>query len=276
MPLVSVIIATKNEEKNIENCIKSIKNQTYPSDKIELIVVDNNSTDRTKEIADRFAIVYNKGPKRASQLNFGVKESKGKYILYPDADMILSEKVIEECVDKCENEGCIALYIPEKIVGRGFWIKVRDFERSFYNTTCIDAVRFVKREKFLEISGFDENIDFGPDDWDFNRRIKEIGKLDLIKSPLFHNEGDFNLEKYLKKKKNYLTTFNKYIEKWGIKDPIIKKQLGAWYRLFGVFTENGKWKKSIEHPIFMSSMYFLRFMVGIQYLRMKITIKKST
>jgi glycosyltransferase involved in cell wall biosynthesis len=270
MPLVSVIIATKNEEKNIENCIKSIKNQTYPSDKIELLVVDNNSTDRTKEIAKRFSVVYNRGHKRASQLNFGVRESKGKYILYPDADMILSEKIVEECVIKCENESCIALYIPEKIVGRGFWIKVRDFERSFYNTTCIDAVRFVNKNKFLGIGGFDESIDFGPDDWDFNRRIKEIGKVDIIKSPLFHNEGKFDLKRYLEKKKNYSTNFDKYIEKWGMKDLIIKKQLGASYRIVGVFIENGKWIKLITYPILSLCMYGLRFMVGFQYLKGKV------
>lgn len=274
VPLVSVIIATKNEEKNIENCIRSIKNQTYPSDKIELIVVDNNSTDRTKEIARRFALVYNGGPKRASQLNFGVKESKGKYILYPDADMILSKKIVEECVNKCENEGCIALYIPEKIIGNGFWIKVRDFERSFYNTTCIDAVRFVNRKKFLEIGGFDENIDFGPDDWDFNRRIIKIGKVDINKSPLFHNEGEFDIKRYLKKKNNYAINFNKYIEKWGIKDPIIKKQFGARYRLFGIFIENGKWIKLFAHPILSLWMYMLRFMVGYHYLKGKVLSEK--
>jgi len=42
-PLVSIIITTKNEERNIANCLKSILQQTYPSDKIEIIVVDNNS-----------------------------------------------------------------------------------------------------------------------------------------------------------------------------------------------------------------------------------------
>ncbi|MGE4357062.1 MAG: glycosyltransferase family 2 protein [Candidatus Omnitrophota bacterium] len=60
--LVSVIITTKNEEANIENCLRSIKAQSYlsrrsratlggPQDKIEIIVGDNNSVDRTKEIA---------------------------------------------------------------------------------------------------------------------------------------------------------------------------------------------------------------------------------
>ncbi|MCD6228212.1 MAG: glycosyltransferase, partial [Candidatus Omnitrophica bacterium] len=43
LPEVSVIITTKNEEKNIDNCLKSIITQSYPLKKIEIIVVDNNS-----------------------------------------------------------------------------------------------------------------------------------------------------------------------------------------------------------------------------------------
>ncbi len=275
-PLVSVVVATKNEEDNVANCLNSIKTQTYPHEKIEIIVVDNNSTDKTKKIAGKYTSkVYNKGPQRAAQLNLGVRKSSGKYVLYPDADMILSEKIIEECVDKCENENIIALYIPEKIIGKGFWIRVRDFERSFYNTTCIDAVRFVKTDKFLKVNGFDENIDFGPDDWDFNRRIKQAGKTDIISATLDHNEGAFNITNYLNKKKKYTPTFDKYIEKWGKHDPIIKKQMGAHYRLFGVFTENSKWKKLIAHPILSISLYFLRIMVGIQYLKMRIMKKRD-
>ena len=103
-PLVSVVITTKNEEKNIENCLKSILKQTYPRDKIEIIVVDNNSTDRTKEIARRYTDkVYNKGPERSAQRNFGAKQAKGEYYLYLDADMILSPNVISECVEKFGN-----------------------------------------------------------------------------------------------------------------------------------------------------------------------------
>jgi len=267
-PLVSVVVTTRNEEKNIANCLQSIGNQTYPEERIEIIVVDNYSSDKTIEIAKKSADkVYTKGSQRSVQLNFGVQKAKGEYILYLDADMILSEKVIIECIDKCENEDCIALYIPEKIIGNGFWIDIRDFERSFYNATCIDAVRFVKKDKFLEIGGFDEKLDFGPDDWDFDRRIKEVGKVGIIPAPLYHNEGGFNLKRYLEKKRGYSKIFNKYIQKWGKDDPKIKKQLRIWYRSFGVFIEDGKWKKLLRHPIKTFGMYFLRFMVGITYLR---------
>jgi glycosyltransferase involved in cell wall biosynthesis len=267
-PLVSVVVTTKNEDSNIASCLQSIRNQTYPKGKIEVIVVDNYSPDKTIELARKFADeVYNKGPQRAAQLNFGVQKAKGKYVLYPDADMILSENVIAECVDKCENGGYVALYLPEEIIGNGFWIAVRDFERSFYNGTCIDAVRFVGKNKFLEIGGFDEYIDFGADDWDFNRRIKKVGKVGMITAPLYHNEGRFSLKRYLKKKGHYSKTLNKYVEKWGKDDLEIRKQLGMWYRLFGVFVEEAKWQKLLRHPLKAFGMYSLRLMVGVAYLK---------
>lgn len=264
--IVSVVITTKNEENHIGNCLESIRNQSYPQEKIEIIVVDNNSSDKTKEIARRYSEkVYNFGPERSSQRNFGVRQSNEKYILYLDADMVLSENVIKESVEKCERDGCIALYIPERIIGKGFWIKVRDFERSFYNATCIDCIRFFRKDKFLEIGGFDENFR-GPEDWDFDRRIREVGEVNIINSPIYHNEEKFNLKKYINKKSYYTQSFNKYIQKWGRNDPIIKKQLGFWYRYFGVFVENEKWRKLLSHFVLTLGMYLLRFLVGLAYL----------
>jgi len=266
--IVSVIVTTKNEEKNVANCLNSIKNSinSINSD-VEIIVVDNNSTDNTVEIAERFTDkLYNKGPERAAQLNFGVAKAKGKHILYLDADMILSKKVIEECVNKCEKEDCVALCIPERIIGKGFWIKIRDFERSFYNATCIDAARFARKDKFLEIGGFDQTLDFGPDDWDFDRRIRQAGRVDIINASLYHNEGKFDLGHYLNKKNYYSKTVGKYIQKWGKDDPVVRKQLRPWYRLLGVFVEHGKWRKLSRYPLLAFGIYLLRFMVGVRYL----------
>jgi len=280
MPVVSVIITTKNEETNIANCLKSILIPSSPfslhPSPAEIIVVDNNSTDKTVEIVKSYCHceakpkqshiqLFNGGPERSTQRNFGVKKANGKYILYLDADMILSENVVSECVGKCEKEGYIALYIPERIIGKGFWVKVRDFERSFYNATVIDCVRFVRKDKFLEIGGFDENLT-GPEDWDFDRRIKKVGTVNVVNAPIYHNEGEFNLRRYINKKSYYVKSFDKYIQKWPKNDPITKKQLGFWYRYFGVFMENGKWRELLRHPMLVVKMYFLRFMVGVQYL----------
>ncbi len=262
-PIVSVIVITKNEQKNIEHCLQSVNNQTFKS--IELIVVDNFSKDKTAELARKYTEkVYFKGNERSAQRNFGVKFASGKYILYLDADMILSPNLISECTDKCERNNIDALYIPERIVGEGFWIKVRDFERSFYTGTVVDAVRFVRRDLFLKVQGFDESL-IGPEDWDFNRRIKKIGRINIADAPIYHNEGRFSMKRYLKKKSYYTGGIAKYIKKWGFNDQDIAKQLGLQYRLIGVFVETGKWKRLMGHPLLTVGLYILRIGVGLEY-----------
>ena len=275
MKIVSIVISTKNEERHIGACLDSIAAQDFPKDNLEVLVIDNNSNDRTKEIARKYgARVYNYGPERSSQRNFGVAKAVGKYILYLDADMQLSKNVILDCLKKCEDDRIIALYIPERIIGTGFWIKVRDFERSFYNATCIDAVRFIKRDAFLNIGGFDESL-VGAEDWDFDRRIHLAGKTDIIASILYHDEGIFSLKRYLKKKSYYIDAFAPYITKWGRDDATIRKQLGIWYRYFWLFIRDGQWKKLLCHPILAGGIFFLRICVGFIYIVNKKSVAKD-
>ena len=271
--LVSVVIATKNEEKNIGNCLDSIKNQTYPN--IEIIVVDSNSIDKTKKIAKKYTKkVYDiKGLNlskiknfRGAQINLGVKKSKGDFIFFPDADMTFDKNLVEEVVKKSNKFD--AFYVPEIIYGKGFFGKIRNFERSFYNGTCIDAIRFVKRDLFLKVRGFDErNIVFGPDDWDFTKKIKKItNRLSITESKKYHHEEWLDIKTYLNKKKEYANTFEGYVKKWGENDPNVKKQLGPFYRLFGVFIENRKWIKLLRRPILVFGMYWIRLRVGLNYV----------
>jgi glycosyltransferase involved in cell wall biosynthesis len=267
LPLVSAIITTKNEEKNIENCLNSLKKQNYLQEKMEIIVIDNNSSDKTKEIALKHTDkVFNFGPERSAQRNFGVEKSSGQYFIYLDADMILSKNVVSDCLEKIsEKRGIIALYISEIVAGKKFWSKIRRFERSFYDGTAIDCVRFIRKDKFLEVGGFDENLT-GPEDWDLDKKLRNVGEVALIKTPIYHNEAEFNLKKYLSKKGYYAQKLDDYIFKWGKNDPDIKKQFGIYYRFLGVFVEKGKWKKLVAHPVLAFGMYFLRFLVGIKFI----------
>lgn len=268
LPQVSVIVTTKNEEKNIDNCLGSVQRQTYPQDLIEIIVVDNASTDRTKELARRYTeSVFDKGPERSAQRNFGVRQAHGEYILYLDCDMILHNDVVKDCVDRIkENPDILGLYISEKVLGEGYFCRVRNFERSFYDATVIDCIRFLRKETFICLEGFDVTLS-GPEDWDFDKRLRAKGRVDLTRTPIFHNESDFNLKKYITKKGYYAQTFEAYAQKWGHDDPDVRKQLGLGYRFFGVFWENGKWRRLISRPDLALGMYFLRFLVGLQYLR---------
>lgn len=288
-PLVSVVITTKNEEKNIENCIKSILGQTYK--KTEIIVVDNKSEDKTKERARRYTrFVFDKGPERSVQRNFGmINKARGKYVVFLDADMIMSPNLIRECVKLIEKEKCLALHIPEIVLGKSFFSRVRRFERGFYNGTSIDGARLFLKSAFVEAGGFDENFS-GPEDWDIDKKIKKMGRILLLEAEerlenwemsdfitargagkeekccIYHNEAEFNLKKYLSKKGYYAKSFGAYIQKWGRNDSEIKRQLGFYYRFLGVFVENGKWTRLVKHPILTCGMYFLRFLVGFAFI----------
>lgn len=265
--IVSVIITTKNEEKNIGNCLKSIKEQGYPQNLIEIIVVDNNSTDRTKEIALMYTDqVFDKGPERSAQRNFGVEKSSGEYFLYLDADMMLHQNVVADCVARVrQHPDIVALYVSEIVMGERYFSQVRRFERSFYDATVIDCARFIQKSAFQTVKGFDENLT-GPEDWDLDKKLRQIGTTDLMTTPIYHNEAEFELGKYLNKKGYYAKKFDTYIAKWGKDDPDLQKQFGLYYRFLGVFVEKGKWKKMFAHPLLTFGMFFLRFLVGLKFV----------
>jgi len=278
LPSVSIIISTLNAASVLEKCLQSVVAQDYPKNKIEMIVADGGSTDKTRKIAKKYTNkVYNIPDLldltkvknlRGAQLNFGVKKSKGKIIFFPDADMTFEKKLMKEAVGLIIKNKLDALYIPETVVGKGMFKKIRNFERSFYNETCIDAVRITTKKIFLKINGFDEkNINFGPDDWDFTKKIRIItNEIGITGLKINHHEEDITLGKYLSKKKKYVDTFAGYIKKWGKNDADIIKQLGLRYRYFVVFTEKGKWKKLLKHPVLTIGMFCLKFLVGFNYL----------
>lgn len=265
-PRVTIIITTRNEERNILPCLHAILAQTVPRTAYVIMLVDNHSTDRTVELARPLVDqIFLHGPERSAQRNFGVSQAATPYILYLDADMRLSPTVVEECLRTLDADPTlVALYIPEKIVGTGFWIAVRNFERSFYDATVIDAVRFIRRDAFLATGGFDTTL-CGPEDWDLDRRLAAHGRFALITSPLFHDEGAFSFRRYLRKKAYYARSFDAYARKWQ-HDAIVRKQLGAWYRFVGVFVEEGKWRRLVRHPLLAAGMLFLRFLVGCAFV----------
>jgi len=292
--LVSIIVTTKNEEKNIANCLLSITEQTHPY--LEIIVVDNNSFDNTREIALKFTDkIFIKGPERSAQRNYGmINIAQGKYVMFLDADMILGPKAVETCVSMVENGLWVALHIPEFVLGKSYFSQVRRFERSFYNGTVIDGARFFKKSVFEEVGGFDETMS-GPEDWDIDKKLKNIGPIGLLPliteypkattwklarliiesgvnpngkwNSIFHNESEFKLVEYLSKKKYYSASIDRYAKKWGRNDPDIRKQMSIGYRFFGVFLERYKWKRFILNPYLVFGVYFLRFLVGLQFLK---------
>lgn len=219
----------------------------------EIIVVDNNSIDETKQVAKKYANkVFNLGPERSAQRNFGAKNAKGQYLFFLDADMRLSRNVIRECVLVMLNGGKIgAIAVPEKPIAGSFWEKVKAFEREIYNADgdeATDAARFFTREAFLTAGGYDETIT-GPEDWDLPDSIKEKGyKIERIKSKIYHYERVPDPIKLAKKKFYYGLKSHRYFQKHKI-SPIGVKTV---YFLRPVFYKN--WKKLLLHPLMTLGM----------------------
>jgi glycosyltransferase involved in cell wall biosynthesis len=209
-PIVSVIIPTKNSSRTLEECLSSIKSQSYSA--IELIVVDNFSTDNTLSIAKKYTQhVYSKGPERSPQRNYGVSKAEGTYIAIIDSDMNLSPKVIEQAVAEMKKNVTLAgIVIPEESFGDGFWAQCKRLERSFYvGVPYMEAARFFKRSDYLHLGGYDKTMVSG-EDWDLSQRMESIGSLGRTKAYIYHNEGHISLWQSVRKKFYYAEKFTKY------------------------------------------------------------------
>jgi glycosyltransferase involved in cell wall biosynthesis len=93
-PVISIAIATYNSEKTLEKTLQSINKQTYPKNKIEVLIIDGGSKDKTLAVAKKFNSIIIPNPKvdfiNAKHIAF--LRAKGKYLLYLDSDEILESK----------------------------------------------------------------------------------------------------------------------------------------------------------------------------------------
>lgn len=174
VPLVTIVVPSKNSERYLVQCLSSIKNQTYPN--TETIVVDNFSTDRTRNIAAKWdARVLVCGPERSAQVNAGVGAANGEYIFRVDSDFDLDPKVVQECVNLCQH-GFDAVVVHNPPDGRGSWLsQIRRFEVDMYKfDLTYSAARFFRRNVFLSIGGYNPALTAG-EDYDIQNRLNVRG-----------------------------------------------------------------------------------------------------
>jgi len=250
-PLVSVIIPTKNNIRTIEKCLQSVKDQTYKN--IELIVVDNHSTDGTVNVARGYADkVYKKGPERSAQRNFGASKASGKYLLIHDSDVYFDKNSVSESVKLFEEKDADAVILPEKSIGPGYWSRVKSFERDFYRgNDYIEAPRFFRRSVYEQFGGYDETLT-GPEDWDLMIRLREANTKTLrSKSLILHDEGKINLLGSSAKKSYYSEGLKRY---QSLHPQWYKKQSSIWVR----FPVKKLLKSLITHPVLTVSMIIMK------------------
>jgi glycosyltransferase involved in cell wall biosynthesis len=202
--LVSAIVPTYNRGYIVGNAIESILSQTY--DKVEVIVVDDGSTDNTqeklKEYGDRIRVVYQKNSGPSAARNRGIELSRGEIIAFLDSDDIWLPTKLERQVSILERTPasvpcCLCNGIQRRTSGgeyRSFdmaLIKLQCDEGLWLNVADVLATRFVlfcqlaaiRREALVKAGGFDESLRF-MEDYDLELRLSLDGPWAVIREPL--------------------------------------------------------------------------------------------
>lgn len=260
---ISVVIPTKNEEKNLPALLESIKKQTFKD--FETIIVDNFSNDKTRLIASRYTInMFKKGPERSTQKNYGLKKAKGEYVLFLDSDMILGGAVLEDCFKAIANNPKLSgIIISEQSRGSNFLAKIKSLEKELYkNEPTLEAARFFRKKDLKKIGGFNEKLISG-EDWDLSQRMTKLGNLGRIRSKIYHLENLSILEDV--KKKYY---YAKFINIYAKKHPLIFKRQAGLFRIGLLFK---KPKIIISRPIEFLGLLLLKSLQYFSYLLVKAT-----
>ncbi|MEZ5183475.1 MAG: glycosyltransferase [Acidimicrobiales bacterium] len=192
-PLVSVVVPVKDSIRTIEACLRSIRAQTH--EPLELIVIDNFSTDGTWEVARRLAHhAEQAGPERSAQRNLGIARAKGPWVLWIDADMELPPTIVERALHAALDEGADGVFVPEVTVGDGYWTACRALERS----CCVEEIwvqspRLVRTDYLRDSGGFLESLS-GTEDAELRTRMIADGcRLAWIPDEIVHDEGRMSL-----------------------------------------------------------------------------------
>lgn len=118
---VSVVISAYNEEKKLEDCLKSVKDVAS-----EIIVIDNTSSDKTNQIAKKYTdkvFIHENNVMLNVNKNFGFTKVTGKWILNLDADERVTDELSKEILDLDENMSTNGFLIPRKNILFGKWIR---------------------------------------------------------------------------------------------------------------------------------------------------------
>lgn len=252
-PLVSIIVPTKDSAETIEDCLLSIRRQSYGN--IEIVVVDNYSRDKTLDVAKKYDVkVYLKGPERSTQVNFGVSKANGKYVYRVDSDFVLETDVVQDAVQGCEKLGYDAIVIHNTSDATvSFWARVRKMERDSYRNDEINvAARFWKKEVFESVGGFDVNVVAG-DDYDLHNRLVGSGcKIGRIKAKETHIGEPRTMVEIFLKHYYYGQSLARFIEKDQAK---ALRQLSPLRRSLAE-----GFRTSSDDPVLIAGFFFYQFL----------------
>ncbi len=191
MPFVTVIIPSRDRQSELVDCLKSVFAQDYPQDRMEVIVIDDGSTDDTRNVVDLFPcrLISHKSSRGQSYCrNLGAKEAKGEILAFIDSDCVAARSWIRELVPpfQWDRVGAVGGYVDGYFETTGLdryekacsslnmgnrVIHGTNDNSSFYVPTCNLLVR---KTAYNEAMGITESLHVG-EDVDFCWRLRKRG-----------------------------------------------------------------------------------------------------
>ena len=235
MNLVSIIVPCYNQAQYLNDCLLSILNQTYQN--WECIIINDGSTDNTFDVSkswlekdSRFFYYEKENGGVSSARNYGIKKSNGIYILPLDGDDFISDNYIETCVNEFETNTNTKLVYGNAIkfgeINEEWDLPAYSFEKLLMGN-MIFCTALYKRSDFDIIGGYDENMIFSCEDWEFwINLLKNGGNVIRNKKCIFYyriKEDSRNnniTPDYFKLNTSYNYIYNKHNNCYEIKNAI--------------------------------------------------------
>lgn len=227
-PMVSILVPAHNEEKVIGRTVKSLLLLNYPRDKMELIVINDNSSDNTRQLLEKIKEDYGKynftiintdekngGKGKSNALNKGFAISKGEYIAVYDADNTPEKNALRYLVNtihKDESLGAVIGKFRTRNKARNFLTKFINIETLSFqwmaqagrwqllNLCTIPGTNFIVRRNIIEeLSGWD--IKAIAEDTEISFRIYKMGyKIKFMPKSVTWEQEPENLKVWFKQR----------------------------------------------------------------------------
>jgi len=222
VPAVSVIVLCRNEERRIRECLNTLIASDYPKERLEILVVDGMSEDRSREIIQEMSsefrfvrLVDNPRKIIPAACNVGTSEAKGEFIMVVGAHAEYSPNYIRKCIDaliryQASNAGgiwqilpadnslaarVIALALGHRFASGNAYVKVGAKEPRWADSAAFGCWR---KQELERIGGWNEKL-AGSSDMDLNVRLKQAGgKILLDPSIKVGYYADSNFRSYLR------------------------------------------------------------------------------
>lgn len=191
-PVVSIVVPVYNRAGEIGDCLEALLAQDYPTHRLEIIIVDDGSTDGTAEVVSRYLVRLIKQPQNRGQSaarNAGVRAAQGEIVAFIDSDCIADPNWLSELVPYFQDPrlalvgGYVDSFFRESRLDRyeevqsplnlGKEVAFGTTAASdFYVPTCNVLIR---KDVYLQVGGLDEGLRLG-EDVDLCWRLKETGR----------------------------------------------------------------------------------------------------